>query len=122
MSTELKKEYVALADNTVKCTNRETKATSEGRAYTFDIVLDFAGISEATVRNWAAATAIIRVQNKLRDKGEEFLKACEKAGSYTVKLTAMREMDVESAVRAMTPERKKALLAQLQAEFGDMLS
>jgi hypothetical protein len=129
MATEnnIKKEYVVLSKTQVKCTGRETKADIGGTARTFDMVLDFSGISDARKLEWAAATAVIRVQNNMRKRedAEAYLAECEKKGSVAIMLAnmagEMSEEKIKGAVKAMSAEAKKALLEQLRAELGDVL-
>lgn len=132
MATELKKAYV-VEGNTVRCTNRETKAEDGGKAYTFDIVIDFTGICEVgdihiTVLGWAVATAVIRAQNALRKTkdAETRLREYEKAGVYVVKATDVgkvsvtrepTEAEIKAALKAktagMTQEEMLAYISTL---------
>jgi hypothetical protein len=123
----IKKEYVVLSKTQVKCTGRETKADIGGIARTFDMILDFSGISDARKLELAAATAVIRVQGNMRKRedAEAYLRECEEKGTVTIMLAnmagEMSEEKIKGAVKAMSPEAKKALLAQLQEELGDVL-
>jgi len=132
MASELKKEF-KVEGNTIRCTNRETKAEAGGKAYTFDIVIDFTGLCEVkdvneTLLGWAIATAVIRAQNALRKMkaAEVNLAKLEREKVYTVKATDVgkitmtrepTEAEIKAAMKAklagMTQEEMIAYINSL---------
>jgi hypothetical protein len=123
----LKKEYIITETDgkyTVKCTNRETKSDAGGIERTFDITLDFSGVDIARVYEFAAATVVIREQNKLRKLGDSTLKAYEQSNTYIVNVAnpaSLSDEAIMASAKAFPKEKLRALLADVKAQYGDLL-
>lgn len=123
---ELTKKYIVDSDNnTVRCTNRETKSDAGGTTRTFDICLDFTGVSDLQIREWAAATVIIRVQNSLRKQGDDILKGYQDKGMLQVNVktmgTALSDDQLMSAAKKLPKEKLALLLKAYMEENGDLV-
>lgn len=128
MATELKKAFI-VEGNTVRCTNRETKAEEGGHAYLFDIVIDFTGICEikdlhADILGWAIATLVIRIQNSLRKMkaAEVNLAHLEKEKVYVVKAsdagkTAITREPTEAEIKAALKVKLAGMTQEQMMEY-----
>ena len=101
----------------------EVRKSRDGKAYTFQVDLDFDGITETQLLLWAARTKIIDLQRAIRACDEPFIENLSKqgtierkavaAGSGFVPAAKMQER-IASQFQGLTPEARAELLAMLQ--------
>lgn len=112
------------AEGTIVYATIEVRKERGGKAYTFDVAIDFKGVSDQQILLWAARTKIIDLQRAIRACDEPFMANLAKqgllkrdaveAGSGFVPTSKMKER-ITSQFKGLTPEARAELLAMLQS-------
>ena len=99
------------------------KKTRDSKAYTFNVAIDFKGVTDQQILLWAARTKIIDLQRAIRACDEPFIENLAKqgtlkrdavdAGSGFVPASKMKER-ITNQFKGLTPEARAELLAMLQ--------
>lgn len=111
------------AEGTIVYATIEVRKERGGKAYTYDVAIDFAGVSDTQILLWAARTKIIDLQRAIRACDEPFMANLAKqgllkrdaveAGSGFVPTSKMKER-ITTQFKGLTPEARAELLAMLQ--------
>lgn len=112
------------AEGTVVYATIEVRKERGGKAYTFEVAIDFKGVSDQQILLWAARTKIIDLQRAIRACDEPFIANLAKqgvlkrdaveAGSGFVPTSKMKER-ITTQFKGLTPEARAELLAMLQS-------
>lgn len=111
-------------DGTVVYATIVVKKTRDSKAYTFDVAIDFKGVSDQQILLWAARTKIIDLQRAIRACDEPFIANLAKQG--TLKRDAVNagsgftdpekaQQQIINRAAVMTPEERAALIKRLSA-------
>lgn len=111
------------AEGTIVYATIEVRKERGGKAYTYNIALDFEGVTDEQILLWAARTKIIDLQRAIRACDEPFMANLAKqgtierkavaAGSGFVPTSKMQER-ITAQFQGLTPEARAELLAMLQ--------
>lgn len=112
------------AEGTVVYATIEVRKERGGKAYTFNVAIDFKGVTDQQILLWAARTKIIDLQRAIRACDEPFIANLAKqgtlkrdavdAGSGFVPASKTKER-ITSQFQSLTPEARAELLAMLQS-------
>ena len=111
------------AEGTVVYATIEVRKERGGKAYTYNVAIDFEGVTDQQILLWAARTKIIDLQRAIRACDEQFMADLAKQGTISrmavdagtgfVESSKVRER-ITTQFKGLTPEARAELLAMLQ--------